>query len=42
MADLRLPPVVRRVAEIAAAGGHHMSLLGPSGSGASHDRRRLP
>ena len=35
-------PVARRAAEICAAGGHHMMLLGPPGTGKTMPAERLP
>jgi magnesium chelatase family protein len=35
-------PIARRAAEICAAGGHHMSLLGPPGAGKTMLAERLP
>jgi magnesium chelatase family protein len=35
-------PVARRAAEICAAGGHHLSLLGPPGTGKTMIAERLP
>jgi magnesium chelatase family protein len=35
-------PVARRAAEICAAGGHHLSLLGPPGAGKTMVAERLP
>jgi len=35
-------PVARRAAEICAAGGHHLSLLGPPGAGKTMLAERLP
>lgn len=41
-ADLAGQPTARLAAEVAAAGGHHMLLLGPPGSGKSMIAVRLP
>ncbi|QGU04905.1 YifB family Mg chelatase-like AAA ATPase [Corynebacterium comes] len=41
-ADLAGQPEARLAAEVAAAGGHHMLLLGPPGSGKSMIAARLP
>jgi len=41
-ADLAGQPEARFAAEVAAAGGHHMLLLGPPGSGKSMIAARLP
>ena len=41
-ADLAGQPAARLAAEVAAAGGHHMLLLGPPGSGKSMIAARLP
>lgn len=42
LADLRGQPTARRALEIAAAGGHHMFLLGPPGAGKTMLAERLP
>jgi magnesium chelatase family protein len=42
LADLRGQPAARRALEIAAAGGHHMLLLGPPGAGKTMLAERLP
>lgn len=42
LADLRGQPTARRALEIAAAGGHHMLLLGPPGAGKTMLAERLP
>lgn len=41
-ADLAGQPHGRRVAEIAAAGGHHLMMIGPPGSGKSMVAARIP
>src|SRR6201995_3534154 len=42
LSDVRAQPVARRAAEICAAGGHHLSLLGPPGAGKTMLAARLP
>jgi len=42
LADVLGQPVARRAAEICAAGGHHLSLLGPPGAGKTMLAERLP
>ncbi|MGH8898372.1 MAG: YifB family Mg chelatase-like AAA ATPase [Egibacteraceae bacterium] len=42
LADVRGQPEARRALEIAAAGGHHLLLLGPPGCGKSMLAHRLP
>jgi magnesium chelatase family protein len=40
--DIRGQPQLRRALEVAAAGGHHLLLFGPPGSGKTMAARRLP
>jgi magnesium chelatase family protein len=42
LADVLGQPTARRAAEICAAGGHHLSLLGPPGAGKTMLAERLP
>jgi len=42
LSDVLGQPVARRAAEICAAGGHHLSLLGPPGAGKTMLAERLP
>jgi len=42
LADVRSQALPRRALEIAAAGGHHLLLVGPPGSGKTMMARRLP
>lgn len=42
MADLKGQPILKRALEIAAAGGHHILIFGPPGSGKTLGARTLP
>jgi magnesium chelatase family protein len=42
IADVRGQPVARRALEIAAAGGHHLLMVGPPGAGKTMLAHRLP
>jgi magnesium chelatase family protein len=42
LSDVLGQPIARRAAEICAAGGHHLSLLGPPGAGKTMLAERMP